>query len=192
MTNSVDPDQLASSEANWSGSTLFAKAGYIYPGSAGQGLNFSRYKAYIFIATCTLLLEGRQIVNSKPRVCCISFIHDSDNSNVLHIARSLWTHPLLTTSMLICPSMLGTCRRHVRDTPRLWAMPHCASRSMLLMPKACPQLALNMFNITMTRQNKVCLSKVSNQSQHVGTLSFFSKSAAQSTSGSYPNAWQPH
>ena len=29
MQNSVDPDQLASSEANWSGSILFAKAGYI-------------------------------------------------------------------------------------------------------------------------------------------------------------------
>ena len=34
MTNSADPDQLASSEANsseanWSGSTLFAQAGYI-------------------------------------------------------------------------------------------------------------------------------------------------------------------
>ena len=29
MTNSADPDQLASSEANWSGSTLFAKAGYL-------------------------------------------------------------------------------------------------------------------------------------------------------------------
>ena len=29
MTNSADPDQLASSEANWSGSTLFAKAEYI-------------------------------------------------------------------------------------------------------------------------------------------------------------------
>ena len=29
MANSVDPDQLASSEANWSGSTLFAKKGYI-------------------------------------------------------------------------------------------------------------------------------------------------------------------
>ena len=28
MANSADPDQLAS-EANWSGSTLFAKAGYI-------------------------------------------------------------------------------------------------------------------------------------------------------------------
>ena len=30
MGNSADPGQLASSsEANWSGSTLFAKAGYI-------------------------------------------------------------------------------------------------------------------------------------------------------------------
>ena len=29
MANSADPDQLASSESNWSGSTLFAKAGYI-------------------------------------------------------------------------------------------------------------------------------------------------------------------
>ena len=29
MTNSADPDQLAFSEANWSGSTLFAKAGYL-------------------------------------------------------------------------------------------------------------------------------------------------------------------
>ena len=29
MANSKDPDQLASEKANWSGSTLFAKAGYI-------------------------------------------------------------------------------------------------------------------------------------------------------------------
>ena len=29
MANSADPDQLASLEANWSGSTLFAKAGSI-------------------------------------------------------------------------------------------------------------------------------------------------------------------
>ena len=29
MVNSADPDQMASEEANWSGSTLFAKAGYI-------------------------------------------------------------------------------------------------------------------------------------------------------------------
>ena len=37
MANSADPDQLASAEANWSGSTLFAKAEY-NQGSAGQGL----------------------------------------------------------------------------------------------------------------------------------------------------------
>ena len=29
MANRAYPDQLDSSEANWSGSTLFAKAGYI-------------------------------------------------------------------------------------------------------------------------------------------------------------------
>ena len=29
MSNSADPDQLASWEANWSRSTLFVKAGYI-------------------------------------------------------------------------------------------------------------------------------------------------------------------
>ena len=29
MTNSADPGQLASEEANWSGSTLFAKTGHI-------------------------------------------------------------------------------------------------------------------------------------------------------------------
>ena len=29
MTISADPDQLASEEANWSGPTLFAKAGHI-------------------------------------------------------------------------------------------------------------------------------------------------------------------
>ena len=29
MANSADSDQLATSEANWSGFTLFAKAGYI-------------------------------------------------------------------------------------------------------------------------------------------------------------------
>ena len=29
MENSADPDQLAYSEANWSGSTPFAKSGYI-------------------------------------------------------------------------------------------------------------------------------------------------------------------
>ena len=41
MGSSADPDQLASSEANWSGFTVYK--GSIYPGSAGQGLKTSLY-----------------------------------------------------------------------------------------------------------------------------------------------------
>ena len=49
MTNSADPDQLASSEANWSGSTLFAKAGYIrVQQDKGLGRVFNDYSRIIF------------------------------------------------------------------------------------------------------------------------------------------------
>ena len=52
MTNSADPDQLASSEANWSGSTLFAKTGHVVfskrmvlcEGTVGQLLMNSAYR----------------------------------------------------------------------------------------------------------------------------------------------------
>ena len=52
MTNSTDPEQLASKEANWSGSTLFAKAGHI-PGSARGGfkLNVERDVKHQIIIT---------------------------------------------------------------------------------------------------------------------------------------------
>ena len=49
MTNSADPDQLASSEANWSGSTLFAKALFAKAGHVwvlwqqDQGKKMSKY-----------------------------------------------------------------------------------------------------------------------------------------------------
>ena len=46
MANSADPDQLTSSEANWSGSTLFAKTGYISW--------FSRTRVNIFVWTSTI------------------------------------------------------------------------------------------------------------------------------------------
>ena len=52
MANSVDPDQLASSEANWSGSTVCN--GRVYPGSAGQGLTFT-----------TLLATGNSAVDKS-------------------------------------------------------------------------------------------------------------------------------
>ena len=46
MANSADPDHLASSEANWSGSTLFAKQDI--SGSAGQVLKFSYFSTKLY------------------------------------------------------------------------------------------------------------------------------------------------
>ena len=51
MTNSTDPDQLASSEANWSGSTLLE--GRAYLGLAGPGL-----KIKLYISTLCILNEN--------------------------------------------------------------------------------------------------------------------------------------
>ena len=59
MANSADPDQLASSEANWSGSTLFAiqkptdldlhcLQSRVYPSSAGQELKWSVVDEHIY------------------------------------------------------------------------------------------------------------------------------------------------
>ena len=42
MANSVDPDQLASEEANWSGSTVCK--GRLYPGLAGLELIYANNK----------------------------------------------------------------------------------------------------------------------------------------------------
>ena len=57
MTNSADPDQLASSEANWSGSTLFAKT--------GQDV-FSKRRDYISTTATSL----QQPVLSVPQRDC--------------------------------------------------------------------------------------------------------------------------
>ena len=96
MANSADPDQLASSEANWSGSTLFAKPGYIRiqqsasvaqldapsdwrPG--GRGFNLRRGRQHSFveidheifstvILSLPLIQEG-QLSVSGERMCTI-------------------------------------------------------------------------------------------------------------------------
>ena len=46
MANCAEQDQLASEEANWSGSTLFVKKGYIR--AAGLGLR-SNLSIYFFV-----------------------------------------------------------------------------------------------------------------------------------------------
>ena len=54
MANSANPDQLASSEANWSGSKLFAKAGYI-PVQQDKGVN-KNDKSQSSSACCHILI----------------------------------------------------------------------------------------------------------------------------------------
>ena len=54
MTNSADPDQLASSEANWSGSTLFAKTGHVI--FSKRRVNFLPLSGLIQQATKLIIL----------------------------------------------------------------------------------------------------------------------------------------
>ena len=94
MVNSADPDQLASSEAKWSGSTLFAKAGYIrvksyielnfFWKSDGNfwlpALNYN-YKRFDFSLTLSYFYHGEKIklhiLKTKPLVhrWCKDMLH---------------------------------------------------------------------------------------------------------------------
>ena len=68
MANSADPDQLASSEANWSGSTLFAKAGFIrvQQDKVNMGDSFCVF-LFGFLHTKSFLKCGLHL---KERVSC--------------------------------------------------------------------------------------------------------------------------
>ena len=83
MANSTDPDQLASSEANWSGSTLFAKAGLWlkFQGKFSRGLInfvflniFHRKLGFIFML---IILYGDSETRNFRRQL---FSHDSPSS----------------------------------------------------------------------------------------------------------------
>ena len=58
MANSADPDQLASSEANWFGFTLFANAGYIrVQQDKGLGIQTHPQLHYGKICICLVHVE---------------------------------------------------------------------------------------------------------------------------------------
>ena len=60
MTNSADPDQLASEEANWSGSTLFAKTGHAV---------FSKWRVNIWV----LIVGALDVLMVKMLSTCYQF-----------------------------------------------------------------------------------------------------------------------
>ena len=65
MANSADPDQLASEEANWSGSTLFAKAGHIrVQQDKGWAYNvFNNWTLVSFTPLATQILAETVLIN---------------------------------------------------------------------------------------------------------------------------------
>ena len=63
MTSSADPDQLASSEANWSGSTLFVKTGHVV---------FSKRRVKCSVGW--LLSSTAFLVTNKCRVFLVSMV----------------------------------------------------------------------------------------------------------------------
>ena len=61
MTNSADPDNLIYLEANWSGSTLFAKAGHIWA-QQDQGLDFLLFVTLYFVSSISENIWARVLV----------------------------------------------------------------------------------------------------------------------------------
>ena len=97
MTNSADPDQLASEEAIWSGSSLFAKAGH-YPGSAGLG--FTADQDICHCKQCTWYFEHIWVQNSEISLympCSVS-CRSLQVCSCLRIIKGL-NSPVMTDSM---------------------------------------------------------------------------------------------
>ena len=67
MAHSADPDQLASSEANWSGSTLFAKAGYIRA-QQDKGFKSTPQNKETFIIGVDVLISFLRFVSSANSI----------------------------------------------------------------------------------------------------------------------------
>ena len=66
MTNSADPDQLASSEANWSGSTLFAKTGHVL--FSKRRVKFRDRGVFVFLSNYMFNANNVLLSPIRPRV----------------------------------------------------------------------------------------------------------------------------
>ena len=114
-------------------------------------------------------LEARQSMNSKRRVYYVPFIHASNVSNARHISR---TRPRLSTNTLMrTVHAWGTSQTRQRYASTLGYVPVYDT----VYATRTPKHAHNTFNISLTRQDKVYTSKISYESQRVGTVIFFSK-----------------
>ena len=99
MTNSADPDQLASSEANWSGSTLFAKTGHVV---------FSKRRVKILDLTAQSAVWSRNNAKKYPTI----LIADSKDPNhtVLNAQADLTFTLHICTRLFFWPARLKPVR----------------------------------------------------------------------------------
>ena len=67
VANSADPDHLASSEANWSGFTLFAKAGHIQVQQ--DQLSFRRPEFIFILAVNIYIWQSWPGTKNVPNLC---------------------------------------------------------------------------------------------------------------------------
>ena len=94
MTNSADPDKLASEEANWSGSTLFAKKGHVV---------FSN--RWVKNSFFLLFQESKNILckpSSKETICMQS--NGKDRKKIMHFL--YWMQRINLSDLQTKP---GTC-----------------------------------------------------------------------------------
>ena len=135
MANSADPDQLASSEANWSGSTLFAKASHICLGSAGQGLrlqtrhNISTFNPLTikFFFTLIILTNNVHCLPFHPH----SFDKSSSNKN---------GYVQILFFFFVCfIQSLSTIFQSYREGVWMWQGAQCSLLECCLTEISCPR-----------------------------------------------------
>ena len=95
MTNSADPDQLASEEASWSGTILFAKT---YQGSAGPGLTWEKRTFFMCSQWAYASAQSDQSLLSAWRNCTLGYPKwtpwrfGSDRANKQADLNLCWAH----------------------------------------------------------------------------------------------------
>ena len=119
MTNSADPDQLASSEANWSGSILFAKTGHVLfskrrVNNASVVGTHSNCLSEWFLTTCTyhMFMENwrnypRIVIRYSSLIAPLIYIYIFHTSLLIVLFLSLCSWIVSNNACILAFKVLG-------------------------------------------------------------------------------------
>ena len=158
MANSADSDLLASSEANWSGSTLFAKM--VYPSSAGKGLIWllSIYN----IITCHI---KKVLYNFYHSLSLVSRLH-FEIFSIFSQKKRFWhfMHIVSYGDCMKCPSLFSEKKKkkfrgviYWNFDPVYWALILCTlnwNTSLGYMLQDAPSSSNHLTVVTISYDNK--------------------------------------